>query len=670
MSVTGAIYTSMSGLAGFTKALDNTSNNVANMNTPGYKGRDLFFQELTAFPDGQGERQSLSDPFEGGGVKVAGSSIRFGEGDISATANNTDLAISGNGFFVLRNEDNELFFTRAGQFRLNEDNVFVDPDTGFRVAALNSDGSLVDIDFSSLLQSASQVTTSASIDGNLDAGTAVGATVSGSSSASPLELKIVGANGEVQTLRTVFTRGLGTQWSLQLTDVAGNPVVAPHSIAFADDGAIRADSAQFSTTYQPFTVLTPTQMSTSFTTPPTFAFTDGNPTTAPAQAFALTGEPYFVLRNSGTPNFVHTASLAFDATGFLIDSATQNRVAAVGTNGVLTDFALGTLTENPAQATTKVILEGNLDPASTVSTILPPQGTPLQATVIRPDGSQFVLTFNFTKTADNVWSMQAQDSNGLAIGSASTVNFTAAGVLNTNSLAFTLAVPRADTGTFNVSIALSESTSRRLSQQSGSTAALSGVASDGVTTGLLQSLTFNNEGIAQLTYSNGRTATGPRLAAVNRGNELSVPLTINLEGLRSASGGNSLAVDSIDGRATGGLTEFVFDAAGSVKLTYSNGVTETGPQIALAQFSNLNALTPVGAAMFTATDEAGLSLGKPNQSGFGELKGSSLELSNVELSREFADIIIIQRGYQASSQVMNVTNEMVKQLYDSVRGAG
>ena len=53
---------------------------------------------------------------------------------------------------------------------------------------------------------------------------------------------------------------------------------------------------------------------------------------------------------------------------------------------------------------------------------------------------------------------------------------------------------------------------------------------------------------------------------------------------------------------------------------------------------------------------------------FGKIAGGSLEMANVDLTQEFADMIIIQRGYQASSRVMTVSNEMIEQLYNSTRG--
>ena len=97
----GTLYKSMSGLDSFTKGLNNLSNNVANLNTAGFKANDLFYREL------EGNEQFGSSGDDGGiipdgqGVTVGGSKIRFVEGELAETGNDSDFAISGNGFFIL-----------------------------------------------------------------------------------------------------------------------------------------------------------------------------------------------------------------------------------------------------------------------------------------------------------------------------------------------------------------------------------------------------------------------------------------------------------------------------------------------------------------------------------------------------------------------------------------
>lgn len=125
-----------------------------------------------------------------------------------------------------------------------------------------------------------------------------------------------------------------------------------------------------------------------------------------------------------------------------------------------------------------------------------------------------------------------------------------------------------------------------------------------------------------------------------------------------------------DGRLVGALqTEsMVFNADGTVTLTYDNGDEVTGPAIALANFDNDDVLELVGGAVFKAGDNKTREIGQAGSGSLGDLNAGHLELSNVDLSREFADMIIVQRGYQASSRVLNIANQMLEQLYDSTRG--
>ncbi|MEY2908385.1 MAG: hypothetical protein RLZZ602_908, partial [Pseudomonadota bacterium] len=103
----GTLYKAMSGLNAFTRGLDNLSNNVANLNTTGYKANDVFYRELTG-GNGSGYSDDLGNQIQTGqGVEVGGTKVRFADGELAETGEDTDLAISGNGFFVLRDGDTE-----------------------------------------------------------------------------------------------------------------------------------------------------------------------------------------------------------------------------------------------------------------------------------------------------------------------------------------------------------------------------------------------------------------------------------------------------------------------------------------------------------------------------------------------------------------------------------
>ncbi len=132
----------------------------------------------------------------------------------------------------------------------------------------------------------------------------------------------------------------------------------------------------------------------------------------------------------------------------------------------------------------------------------------------------------------------------------------------------------------------------------------------------------------------------------------------------SFSGGNPLAFASQDGYASGAITAMAFDANGALSLTYSNGQKAKGGQLALATFESNLGLSQTGGADFTADGTQTARLGRPGDKGFGSIQSGQLELSNVDLSSEFSDLIIMQRGYQASSRIVSTANEMLQELFD------
>jgi flagellar hook protein FlgE len=111
-----------------------------------------------------------------------------------------------------------------------------------------------------------------------------------------------------------------------------------------------------------------------------------------------------------------------------------------------------------------------------------------------------------------------------------------------------------------------------------------------------------------------------------------------------------------------------FDRDGTLTVEYSNGKDSESTQIALAWFDDLQALRQIGGGLFLASDELEPIIDTPTQGVMGEIVEKSLELSNVDLTLEFTDLIIMQRGFQGSSQVLTTSNEMIQQLLDMGRG--
>lgn len=130
------------------------------------------------------------------------------------------------------------------------------------------------------------------------------------------------------------------------------------------------------------------------------------------------------------------------------------------------------------------------------------------------------------------------------------------------------------------------------------------------------------------------------------------------------SGGttSTLAVKSSDGQTRGTITQTTFDTTGSLKLTYSNGQTANGQQLALAEFNAPETLAQASGSYFKATSATQTNWATAG--GRTTLTADSLELSNVDLTDQFSTMVLVQRGFQASSQVLTTASEMIQSLYD------
>lgn len=175
-----ALFNSLSGLFSFSRSLNTISNNVSNMNTPGFRGSDSFFANVSA----------------GMGTRIDGEGLRTTTGDIRQTRNATDLAIEGDGYFVLRDSEGSLHYTRAGQFRFNEDGLLIDSVTDYEVMGLDASGNLVSIDFDSYRTLSAQATTRVKFSGNL---------APASASNTVNSITVYDANGTAHTLSATFT---------------------------------------------------------------------------------------------------------------------------------------------------------------------------------------------------------------------------------------------------------------------------------------------------------------------------------------------------------------------------------------------------------------------------------------------------------------------------------
>ncbi len=131
MSLIGTLGSGVSALRTFMKGLEVIGNNIANVNTTGYKSSeakyvDSFSNILERASPATATTSNFQGVAVGTGVKLSGISSDFTQGALQSTGRPTDLGISGNGFFVVRNStDNSEFATRAGDFRIDSNGYLV-----------------------------------------------------------------------------------------------------------------------------------------------------------------------------------------------------------------------------------------------------------------------------------------------------------------------------------------------------------------------------------------------------------------------------------------------------------------------------------------------------------------------------------------------------------------
>ncbi len=136
--MSSAITTAVSGLNAHQRMLDVVGNNIANVNTIAFKSRRVLFSDMlyndlrTASGSTTGAQGSVNPAQIGTGVKIGQIDLNFAQGTIQGTGNSLDVAIDGNGFFVVRNSGG-MSYTRAGSFTIDDAGFLIDPSTGYRV---------------------------------------------------------------------------------------------------------------------------------------------------------------------------------------------------------------------------------------------------------------------------------------------------------------------------------------------------------------------------------------------------------------------------------------------------------------------------------------------------------------------------------------------------------
>ncbi len=422
-------------------------------------------------------------------------------------------------------------------------------------------------------------------------------------------------------------------------------------------------------------------------------FSQGNlQTTGKNTDLAIQGNGFFILDNGDGPVYTRSGMFDVDADGNLVNPEglrLEGWQADPQSGNIDTTSALQTLSipigrAKMAQATSRITYTSNLSADAAIGTRVT-----TSVKVFDSLGTAHDVRVDFVKQANNQWSWEA-----VGYGSAATITANGTGVT-------TPVIPQGSTlpgtlpaGSDYTIVVDSVGNTASLRDGAGNVlGTVSGITPPGgaktftdaagrqlltvtfpaaLTSGTETVTVTNptNSGIVDFNTQGGPTAgTTDTLTftPLNGANPLSV--TMDFTGVsQMAASSSTVAATGRDGYAMGALNTFAIDSAGVITGSFSNGLTQKLGQIAMANFSNVGGLMKTGNNNYVETNNSGLpQTGQANSGGRGSIAPANLEQSNVDLSQEFANMIITERGFQANSRVITTSDEMLQELVNLKR---
>lgn len=625
-----SFYIPLSGLDADSTALNTIANNLANMNTTGFKSQttnfsDLFYQQVGS--NGSGDQIQ-----QGTGVQVASNTTDFSGGAISSTDVSTDNAIDGNGFFVLNAGGGSQLYTQNGSFQLSSTGTLETAD-GLAVMGYPATNGVVDTSggLSNIVVPTGQVstpsaTTSFSMTQNLDSQAAVGAQASG-------QVQVYDSLGNTYEATITYTNQGNNTWGYSIsvpdTLTAGSAAAATISNSLTQSSSATSGTTTLSYdfgssggklgTVDPSTNLVITGPLTAGGTGPITAPTVQANETVAQYAQALNG----AIAAAGVQTGAGGVSVSASATGEL---SITGPTATLSTSGIVTQDLIGTATSynfgtnNGALAT--------VDPGTNL-TITGPTALGGTATLTAPAITAGESVANYV-TALNT-ALTSAGITGVTINGPS-----ATGQLSISSLGTSGSVIQDPIASANASGTLSFDASGNLITPAGN---LSGVTFSGLS---------DNASPLNLTWD--------LYGAAGSGN------------ISQAAAASSTSATNQNGYAAGQYESFAINSSGVIAATYSNGQTQNVGQLAIATVSNEQGLVDLGSTEYQATTASGdAAIGVAGNGGRGTIEGSSLEASNVNISAEFSDLIVAQRAFEANSKAVTtfdtVTQETINMIH-------
>lgn len=565
MALTNAMLTGFSGIKSNSTAVDTVGDNLANLNTTAFKGQRTLFETLLyrTVSEGSGPTAESGGTLPrqvGTGETVAAVQRNFRQGPIEATGFQSDLAIQGDGFFLLERPGGETVYTRDGAFRLDVDQRLVSTNgDAVQVFPADDTGAIDTATLSDLvvpLGSASEAipTTRVVMDGRLDAGA-----------------NVAGAGSVAQSDPFVTTSGAPASSTTALTDLVNSENV------------------------------------------PFFAGGD-------------------VLRFNATKG-----GLAMPSATFVVgtDGSTLGDLAAFMQDWAGIDPGAG------GDGAPGITVSAGPDPAAGTLVV---RSMPGAINAVELNASSIV------NTTGVIASPTAFETTTPATGEGVTTSF-----LVYDSLGTPLEVrmrmsmeSKSDSGT----------TWRYYAES----------AADSDLSPLLGTGTVNFDANGQFV-----SATGAEISIDRVGSGAVTPLAFTLDfsrltGLTSADGSSELVMADQNGAPAGIMTGYSIDRDGIVVGSFSNEQTRVLGQIALATFINSEGLIARSENVFVPGPNSGDPTVRVPQTGTaGAIVSGSLEGGNVELAREFINLISASTGITSAGRVVRTADDLLQRLMTLVR---
>lgn len=356
---------------------------------------------------------------------------------------------------------------------------------------------------------------------------------------------------------------------------------------------------------------------------------------------AINGNGFFQTSNNGDISYTRAGYFGTDREGFMVNNFGYRlqgyTVDPAGNlqNGIVGDLQIETASQAP-RATENLDQVFNLNSTNQIPTTVPfnpadptSYNSSTSTNIYDSQGNSHVFTQYFLKTGPNTWDMNVlidgrnPDDPTLTTPSTVPLTYTSAGQLDVPTL-----IGSAPTG-FTV---------------------------DG--NGLIQLSTWvpaaPDTSIPPIWGPNGATASVPGVAIDIR---------------QSTQFASTFAVNRVsqDGYTTGQLSGLEIDDTGVIFARYTNGQSRVQGQVVLANFANVQGLTPVGKTAWVQSFQSGEPVvGTPRSGTLGALQSGALEDSNVELSDQLVNLIVAQRNYQANAKTIE-TNSAVTQTILNLR---